>query len=176
MAFQGLVVVLLLGLGAVTDAAPAKGATSSLDDALKRVRAEAAHIGRSLRDSKRAEEKLARMKKDVHNMYDLAKGTMWEAAVPYIVNARVAWILFTMRMERTWQRVWAVARPWVAAAHARALQLHTANLKAVETQLVARLPERLRVAVTGLHVQQGLFLVYSGVVAGLLSMLLRRIA
>lgn len=44
--FRGLLVVALLGLGTVTDAA---GATYSLDDALQRVREEAAHIGQQLR-------------------------------------------------------------------------------------------------------------------------------
>ncbi|PNW85628.1 hypothetical protein CHLRE_03g195410v5 [Chlamydomonas reinhardtii] len=171
--FRGLLVVALLGLGTVTDAA---GATYSLDDALQRVREEAAHIGQQLRDSKRAEDKLKLMRQDVQNLYSLAKGTAWEAAVPYIINARVAWILFTIRMERTGQRVVAAVKPWVAATHAQALQLHFTNVEAVQEQVVARLPERLREAVTRLHVQQGLFLVYSGLAAGLLSVMLRRIA
>ena len=98
------------------------------------------------------------------------------ATVPYIINARVAWILFTIRMERTGQRVVAAVKPWVAATHAQALQLHFTNVEAVQEQVVARLPERLREAVTRLHVQQGLFLVYSGLAAGLLSVMLRRIA
>ncbi|KAG2442319.1 hypothetical protein HXX76_002405 [Chlamydomonas incerta] len=175
MALPGLLIALLFGLGAVADAAPA-GSTSSLDDALRRVREEAAHIGQQLRDSKRSEEKLQRIRNDVQNLYSLAKGTAWEAAVPYIINVRVAWILFTMRMERTGQRMWAAAKPWVAAIHARALRLHSVNIAVVHEQVLVRLPKRVREAVTPLHVQQGLFLVYSGLAAGLISMLLRRIA
>ncbi|EFJ43343.1 hypothetical protein VOLCADRAFT_106922 [Volvox carteri f. nagariensis] len=158
--------LLLLFLSAVAHNVNASG---SFKDVLQRAKEEASHIKSRLRDKERMQEKLKSMQNDLEELYKMAVAEAQRVAEPYLQAGQQSWVQFRARAERASAR----AETWLRNQYKRALVLHWAAVDSVHGHISSSgLPKRDMVEKK--HVATGLLGAYSGVIALVMSLLLRR--